>query len=469
MRQLTSILLFVALSLCVSVIAVGARNESSPNIDTTIIFTLLPPYGQLDILRGRVSGVDPARYKVAVYISIEGIGWWSKPFLDTVVTIDSNSNWTCFVRPVESDTLAIEFHAALLPNGNLAPRAEGFRFLPPELNSIAVARTDTFRFGRSLPPPWNDWWIKKSVVRVGPDTNYFNERNAFVDSLDRLHLRISRRTDGRFDCAEVINKNSSGYGKYIWQIESGVGRLDRNVVLGLFTWDNHARDYNSEIDIEFSRWGMITDSNVQYVVQPHTEPSRIRKWILPVTLDSSTHCFDWSPSSVSFKSVRGFSNDCSGPPLFSWTYAGPNIPTPSRVKKRMNLWLVRSLPPSDSAEVEVIIRRCSVITSVGSADRRFGDTPSEFALHQNYPNPFNPTTEIRYQIPEVRGQRSEVSRVTLRVFDILGREVATLVDEVQDAGFKSAEFDASGLSSGVYFYRIHAGDFVQTKKLLLMR
>jgi hypothetical protein len=156
---------------------------------TTVSFTFLPPYGQLQTLRGRFSGVDPSRYKVAVYIFIEGIGWWSKPFLDSVVAIDSNSTWTCFVRPDQSDTLATEFHAALIPNGNLAPRAQGFRFLPVELNSIAIARADTFRFGRSLAPPWNDWWIKKSVVRVGPDSNYFSERNAFVDSLDRLHLR----------------------------------------------------------------------------------------------------------------------------------------------------------------------------------------------------------------------------------------------------------------------------------------
>ncbi len=88
--------------------------------------------------------------------------------------------------------------------------------------------------------------------------------------------------------------------------------------------------------------------------------------------------------------------------------------------------------------------------------------PTSFALQQNYPNPFNPTTEIRYQT-------SEVSRVTLKVFDMLGREVATLVDEVQDAGLKLVEFDATGLASGVYFYRLAAGGFVETKKLILVR
>ncbi len=90
------------------------------------------------------------------------------------------------------------------------------------------------------------------------------------------------------------------------------------------------------------------------------------------------------------------------------------------------------------------------------------DNPTSFVLHQNYPNPFNPTTEIRYQT-------SEVSHLTLKVFDLLGREVATLVDEVQGSGFKSVEFNASELASGVYFFRLTAGNFVATKKLMMVR
>ena len=81
---------------------------------------------------------------------------------------------------------------------------------------------------------------------------------------------------------------------------------------------------------------------------------------------------------------------------------------------------------------------------------------------QNYPNPFNPTTAISYQL-------SAVSHVTLKVYDVLGREVATLVNEKQDAGTHVVTFDGSHLSSGVYFYRITAGTFIATKKLVLMK
>ncbi len=88
--------------------------------------------------------------------------------------------------------------------------------------------------------------------------------------------------------------------------------------------------------------------------------------------------------------------------------------------------------------------------------------PLTVRLSQNYPNPFNPLTVIRYQL-------SEQSQVTLRVFDLLGKEVATLVKDVQDAGYKSIEFDATNFASGVYYYRLVAGNFVETKKLLLLR
>ncbi len=102
-------------------------------------------------------------------------------------------------------------------------------------------------------------------------------------------------------------------------------------------------------------------------------------------------------------------------------------------------------------------------TSVNAA------APFQFLLHQNYPNPFNPTTTINYEIPASLAGGPNSSHVTLKVFDLLGREVATVVDEVQEAGSKSVRFDGIGLAGGVYLYRLNAGQFGATKRLVLIK
>ncbi len=102
----------------------------------------------------------------------------------------------------------------------------------------------------------------------------------------------------------------------------------------------------------------------------------------------------------------------------------------------------------------------SSVGSVDVAERR--EVPTEFALRQNYPNPFNPTTTIRYDLPSA-------GFVSLKVFDILGKEIATLVNEVRSAGSYTERFDAAGLASGVYLYRLTTPSHSATKKLVVMK
>ncbi len=99
---------------------------------------------------------------------------------------------------------------------------------------------------------------------------------------------------------------------------------------------------------------------------------------------------------------------------------------------------------------------------VTSIDKQDNPSRITFALSQNYPNPFNPTTTIQYAI-------SKPGYVTLKVYDILGKEITTLVNEQKLAGTYSINFSANKLTSGVYFYSIHVGSFTQTKKLLLLK
>jgi len=88
--------------------------------------------------------------------------------------------------------------------------------------------------------------------------------------------------------------------------------------------------------------------------------------------------------------------------------------------------------------------------------------PAEFMLFQNYPNPFNPTTIITYQI-------KESDFVQLKVYDVLCHEVALLVDKVQPAGYYQVTFDGNNLSDGIYFYRLQTGNFVDVKKMVLVK
>ena len=118
-----------------------------------------------------------------------------------------------------------------------------------------------------------------------------------------------------------------------------------------------------------------------------------------------------------------------------------------------------------------IIRGWSVTSTGGIAGyyelisgitNNHNQVPSDYALSQNYPNPFNPSTKIAFSLPKA-------GNVSLVVYDILGREVATLVNTFVNAGTHVVPFDASALSSGVYLYKITSGSFIDSKKMVLIK
>ncbi len=115
---------------------------------------------------------------------------------------------------------------------------------------------------------------------------------------------------------------------------------------------------------------------------------------------------------------------------------------------------------SGSDRWSVVTQLSGYLSTTGVKEKE--SQPTLFALSQNFPNPFNPTTVISYQL-------SAVSMVTLSVFDVLGREVATLVNENRPAGVHTIRWGASSLPSGVYYYRLQAGESVDTKKMVLMK
>ncbi len=132
--------------------------------------------------------------------------------------------------------------------------------------------------------------------------------------------------------------------------------------------------------------------------------------------------------------------------------------------------LFNTLEPSDEGvyKCRVIVNGNTIysreisVNLVTEVENKIKLSVSDFILSQNYPNPFNPSTVISYQLP-VTGD------VTLRIYDVLGREVATLVNEEKPSGIYEIEFYSTGLASGVYYYQLRAGDYTETKKMILLR
>jgi hypothetical protein len=146
-------------------------------------------------------------------------------------------------------------------------------------------------------------------------------------------------------------------------------------------------------------------------------------------------------------------------------------------------WIVQDIIPANSVDLSLLgiptftipgldtKLTDEIVTSVQNEEQN----PIAFSLEQNYPNPFNPSTTIRYAIPSVIASGAKQSQlVTLKVYDVLGNEVATLVNEEKPAGsyevnFNSHSDEGQNLSSGIYFYKLQAGSLVETKKMILLR
>jgi hypothetical protein len=127
-------------------------------------------------------------------------------------------------------------------------------------------------------------------------------------------------------------------------------------------------------------------------------------------------------------------------------------------------WSIRAV---DAAYVGSIVSSGTFQIGTPSSVEADVDLPKEFSLDQNYPNPFNPTTKIRFSVPQ--DVRSEKQNVSLKIYDILGNEIVTLVNEQKAPGFYEIDLNASSFASGVYFYKIQAGSFSDTKKMILLK
>ena len=215
---------------------------------------------------------------------------------------------------------------------------------------------DRHPYQRTLQFSGYTWGVKASPSPVGPGLNNFSDLSSdvFVDTSGKLHLRFVQRA-GTWYCTEIVNTQSLGYGTYSFVLDWAVNQLDPNMVLGLFTWDDLAPQYNyREIDIEFSRWGDPNGVNSQYVIQPYSQTGNLHRFPTLLQGSLSTHLLEWRKDGIHFLSYQGGPAN-PGDQIQAWTYSGADSPPPGAENTRLNLWLMNGSAPSDGREVEVVV------------------------------------------------------------------------------------------------------------------
>jgi hypothetical protein len=197
-----------------------------------------------------------------------------------------------------------------------------------------------------------EWLVKASNGLVGPGPYYFSDtsESVWVDENGWLHLKV-REEAGRWLASEIVSVDSFGYGEYAFEVDGAATDIDRNVVLGFFTWSDDIAFAHREIDIEISRWMDPAGLNGQCVVQPYHVPGAVVRFDLPTAETMLDLRFAWSRDSVLCTAATP-----GRPKLFEHRYTS-GIPQAGGENARINLWLVAGRPPANGAPVEVIVKR----------------------------------------------------------------------------------------------------------------
>ncbi len=307
-----------------------------------------------------------------------------------------------------------------------------------------------------------DWYVK-SGGPMGPGPNYWSnsENSVWLDDDGRLHLAI-RYVNGTWYCSEIYTHDFSTYGEHRFLVDGYIDRMDKNIVLGLFTYAND----NAEIDIEYAKWGYANNEEMgSFTIQPGSREGNSYSFKSPLTDSKTTHFFDWQPGYVLFANMYGHHSAAPPSPndyIAQWVYTGADIPAASEnLRVHINFWLFNGSIPVDQSVLEVIIDDIKQPLSAGLNEEGPQGVIKQFELQQNFPNPFNSKTTIGYELSDVRG-------INLNVINVHGQVVTNLVSKKQPAGEYQVPFDASGLSAGVYFYRLQVDGGQQVKKMIYL-
>jgi uncharacterized delta-60 repeat protein len=316
------------------------------------------------------------------------------------------------------------------------------------------------KYNNSLDTLWS--------VHINGNDNAYNEFaiDIALDDTSNVYALCRLQNDPGFTDFAVVKINSSG--QVIWREEfdqDGGQDIPEDMVMddegNIYVTGRVRRTggggYNDFVVIKYNNAG------VQQWKSYYDGPEHFDDDPIGINVDQNGNvyvCGESNPNGGShFKfTVVKFNADGS----FDWDYVyDENVSS-----KAVGIWIDNSgfvyaggegESPNGNHDLMVV-----KLNSTTGVEEEYENSLKSFRLEQNYPNPFNPTTNFEFRI-------ASFGFVSLKVFDVLGKEVATLVNEEKPAGNYKIAFDASGLSSGVYFYKLQSGNFVESKKMILLR
>ncbi|PKL81823.1 MAG: hypothetical protein CVV24_13265 [Ignavibacteriae bacterium HGW-Ignavibacteriae-3] len=220
-------------------------------------------------------------------------------------------------------------------------------------------------YGQTVRFAGREWKIRQTSEGKPPGSNNWSEKNVWVDSLDRLHLKISySKEENKWSCAEIISIDTLSFGLYQWMVVGRIDSLNKNIVLGLFQYGG--LDGQNEIDIEMASFIEQSEEQGNFSVYPSKNGIDYTSHRFHIKLSGTytTHRYRWNSNSVIFQSLAGHRDDELNE-IKKWEFIPsllfpgnnqsdyiPQLPMPVY----MNLWLRSGKPPSDGKEAEVIIK-----------------------------------------------------------------------------------------------------------------
>jgi len=287
------------------------------------------------------------------------------------------------------------------------------------------------------------WIVRNGSGGPGPNNWLHSPDNVWVDGEGQLHLKI-RKVGNLWYCSEIYTQQSFGYGEYRFYVASKVENYDPEIVVGLFNYETDLR----EIDIEFSKWGNLSNVSGWYTIQPVVAGNQY-SFALNLSGEYSTHKYIWNSSNIFFQSYHGHSATLPSPDnlISEWTYTGNNIPPVGNERLHINFWLMGGHAPINQQDAELVVKAVFVPSSSSIPVQ---EGKNEIRI---FPNPV--FDKLYVQLPE-NSQDCKVSFYNSKGLKI--GEQATIKGK--------AEFDFGKHPTGIYYLKTVNNQLIGVNKIV---